>query len=380
MAAVAVPESPAAGIVLSGLSPEELGELLRSSLPALPPFRLRQIFAALARGVSSFAEISSLPFSLREELGARFRLRSSAVSARLEDRDGTVKLQILLEDGLRIEAVLLVSPGSIRGKNSRETESRRTACLSTQAGCPAGCVFCKTGTLSFVRNLSSAEIVEQFLHIRSLCPGIDNIVIMGMGEPLLNLGGLRKALTVLTSPEGLGISRRRITLSTCGITGGIRDLANRGPDLGLALSLTTAEEELRKRLMPITRSNPLEEVKEALRYYQRIRGRRITLEAVLLGGINTRRKDAEAMARFARGLDTVVNLIPWNPVEGLYFEGTPLREPKEDEAADFTRELARLGLKVTRRYRKGRGVAGACGQLGMAGPAADTKRSGADLN
>ena len=380
MAAVAVPESPAAGIVLSGLSPEELGELLRSSLPALPPFRLRQIFAALARGVSSFAEISSLPFSLREELGARFRLRSSAVSARLEDRDGTVKLQILLEDGLRIKAVLLVSPGSIRGKNSRETESRRTACLSTQAGCPAGCVFCKTGTLSFVRNLSSAEIVEQFLHIRSLCPGIDNIVIMGMGEPLLNLGGLRKALTVLTSPEGLGISRRRITLSTCGITGGIRDLADEGPDLGLALSLTTAEEELRKRLMPITRSNPLEEVKEALRYYQRIRGRRITLEAVLLGGINTRRKDAEAMARFARGLDTVVNLIPWNPVEGLYFEGTPLREPKEDEAADFARELARLGLKVTRRYRKGRGVAGACGQLGMAGPAADTKRSGADLN
>jgi 23S rRNA (adenine2503-C2)-methyltransferase len=380
MAAGAVPESPAAGIVLSGLPLEELGAFLRSSLPALPSFRSKQIFTALARGVPSFAEISSLPLALREELGARFRLRSSAVSARLEDRDGTVKLQILLEDGLRIEAVLLVSPGSIRGKDGRETAGRRTACLSTQAGCPAGCVFCKTGALSFVRNLSSAEIVEQFLHIRSLCPGIDNIVIMGMGEPLLNLGGLRKALAVLTSPEGLGISRRRITLSTCGIAGGIRDLADGGPDLGLALSLTTAEEELRKRLMPITRTNPLEEVKEALRYYQRIRGRRITLEAVLLGGVNTRRKDAEAMARFARGLDTVVNLIPWNPVEGLCFEGRPLREPKEDEAADFARELTGLGLKVTRRYRKGRGVAGACGQLGMAGPAADMKRPGAGPN
>jgi 23S rRNA (adenine2503-C2)-methyltransferase len=357
----AVPESP--GIVLSGLPPEELEDLLRASLPALPPFRSKQIFTALARGIPSFGEISSLPLALRNELEVRFRLRSSAVSARLEDRDGTVKLQILLEDGLKIEAVLLAAP---RGgeKNGPEAGGRRTACLSTQAGCPAGCVFCKTGTLAPARNLSSAEIVEQFLHIRSLCPGIDNIVIMGMGEPLLNLGELRKALAVLTSPRGLGISQRRITLSTCGIAGGIRDLAGGGPGLRLALSLTAADEELRRRLMPITRSNPLGDVKEALRYYQRIRRRRITLEAVLLGGINTRREDAQAMARFARGLDTVVNLIPWNPVEGLCFEGKPLKEPEEGEAAAFARELESLGLKVTRRYRKGRGVAGACGQLG----------------
>ncbi|MDR2184852.1 MAG: 23S rRNA (adenine(2503)-C(2))-methyltransferase RlmN [Treponema sp.] len=370
------PESPAAGMALSGLPLEELGELLRSSFPALPSFRSKQIFTALARGALSFGEIHSLPLTLRQELNSRFRLRSSAVSARLEDRDGTVKLQILLEDGLKIEAVLLVSPGSIRGKDGPEGGGRRTACLSTQAGCPAGCVFCKTGALSLARNLNSAEIVEQFLHIRSLCPGIDNIVIMGMGEPLFNLGALRKALTVLTSPEGLGISRRRITLSTCGIAGGIRDLAGGGPDLRLALSLTTAEEDLRKRLMPITRSNPLGEVKEALRCYQRIRRRRITLEAVLLGGINTRREDAEAMARFARGLETVVNLIPWNPVEGLCFEGRPLREPEEEEAAGFARELGRLGLKVTRRYRKGRGIAGACGQLGTARP--ETENFGAD--
>ncbi|MDR1373710.1 MAG: 23S rRNA (adenine(2503)-C(2))-methyltransferase RlmN [Treponema sp.] len=379
MAVGAVPESPAAGTVLSGLPLEELEGFFRCSLPALPSFRSKQIFTALARGTLSFNEIHSLPLTLREELHSRFRLRSSAVSARLEDQDGTVKLQILLEDGLKIEAVLLVSPGGIREKDGPNTGDRRTACLSTQAGCPAGCVFCKTGALSLARNLSSAEIVEQFLHIRSLCPGIDNIVIMGMGEPLLNLGELRKALAVLTSPEGLGISRRRITLSTCGITEGIRDLADRGPDLRLAVSLTAAEEDLRNRLMPIARSNPLKELKEALRCYQRIRGRRITLEAVLLGGINTRGKDAEALARFAQGLDTVVNLIPWNPVEGLCFEGKPLREPEEKETAGFARKLGNLGLKVTRRYRKGRGVAGACGQLGAVRPETNIKRSGADL-
>ncbi|MDR2434314.1 MAG: 23S rRNA (adenine(2503)-C(2))-methyltransferase RlmN [Treponema sp.] len=361
--------------VLCGLPPEELAALLNF----LPRFRAAQIFKWIAAGVSSFAEMKNLPLSLREELAGRFALRSSAVDARREDPDGTVKLGVRLADGARIEAVLLA------GGNGR-----RTACLSTQAGCPAGCVFCKTGSLGFTRNLTSAEIVEQFLFLRAAAleeaaaagegaaesraagakgragRAVANIVIMGMGEPLLNLAEVRRALAVITCRQGMDFSKRRITLSTCGIGAGIIDLAEKGPAVRLALSLTTADEALRRRLMPITEAHHLSEIKEALACFQRAGGGRITLELVLLGGINTRGEDAAALADFARGLDVVVNLIPWNPVEGLKTDdGRPLRQPSSGEAAAFASRLEAAGLKVTRRFRKGRGVMGACGQLGV---------------
>jgi 23S rRNA (adenine2503-C2)-methyltransferase len=307
--------------------------------------------------------MTDLPLKLREELAGRFRLSSSAVTGRYADPDGTVKLSVTLDDGAVIEAVLLTGPGR-----------RRTACLSTQAGCPAACVFCKTGALGFTRNLSSSEIVEQFLFLRAEAAGpgnegargIDSIVIMGMGEPLLNLAELRRALAVITAPAGIGFSKRRITVSTCGVTGGIIDLADKGPGVRLALSLTAADETLRRRLMPLTARYPLAAVKEALGYFQRTGGGRVTLEAVLLGGVNTGPEDAAAIADFARGLDAAINLIPWNPVEGLEFEGRPLREPSAKEVEGFRKRLEALGLTVTRRFRRGRGVMGACGQLGRA--------------
>ncbi|MDR1576029.1 MAG: 23S rRNA (adenine(2503)-C(2))-methyltransferase RlmN [Treponema sp.] len=358
--------------VLCGLPPEELAALLNF----LPRFRAAQIFKWIAAGVSSFMEMKNLPLSLREELAGRFALRSSAVDARCEDPDGTVKLGVGLADGAKIEAVLLAA-GS----------GRRTACISTQAGCPAGCVFCKTGSLGFTRNLGSAEMVEQFLFLRAAAleetagegaesgaagtkvkagHALANIVIMGMGEPLLNLAEVRRALAVITCRQGMDFSKRRITLSTCGIGAGIIDLADKGPAVRLALSLTTADEALRRRLMPITKAHPLSEIKEALAYFQRAGGGRITLELVLLGGVNTRGEDAAALADFARGLDVVVNLIPWNPVEGLKTDdGRPLRQPSSGEAAAFASRLEAAGLKVTRRFRKGRGVMGACGQLGV---------------
>jgi 23S rRNA (adenine2503-C2)-methyltransferase len=254
-----------------------------------------------------------------------------------------------------IEAVLL-----------EDGRGRRTACLSTQAGCAMGCVFCKTGALGFRRNLEAAEIVEQFLRLRAEGE-IANIVVMGMGEPLQNLPELRRALEVLCAPEGIGLSPRRITVSTAGIVEGIRDLTAAGPRVRLALSLTAAETGLRERLMPITRTNPLGELKAALVEYQERWGQRITLETVLLGGLNTREEDAAALAAFARGLDAVVNLIPWNPVEGMRFEGRPLQEPSPGEAAAFQARLEKRGLAVTRRLRKGRGIGGACGQLGVLG-------------
>lgn len=333
---------------LSGLPPEDLAALLTP----LPSYRAAQIFSWISRGAGTFDDMTDLPLSLRTELSGRFALYAGEVSAELRDPDGTVKLRITLNDGYCVEAVLL-----------SDGEGRRTACLSTQAGCPMGCVFCKTGSLGFRRNLDSAEIVSQFFRLREIAGDIANIVFMGMGEPLLNMEELRRAAVVLTG-GGQGFSPRRVTVSTCGIAAGIRDLAENGPRFRLALSLPSADEELRRRLMPAAAANPLSAVKEALRLYQTRTGQRITLETVLLGGVNTRPKDAEALAEFASGIKVVVNLIPWNPVEGMSFEGRPLREPDAGETARMSSRLEKLGLKVTRRYRKGRSIGGACGQLG----------------
>ena len=346
--------------VLAGLLAEDLAELLA----AYPSFRSRQIHQWICNGAGTFDEMTSLPVPLRKELTGMYKLFSTAAASQLSDTDGTVKLGIALEDGAFIEAVVL-----------SDAEGRKTACLSTQAGCAAACVFCKTGTLGLKRNLSAAEITGQFLHLKKRAPAISHIVIMGMGEPLLNLEELRKALSFFMEDGGLNISKRRITLSTCGIEAGLTDFADRGPDIRLALSLTTAQEELRQRLMPISRHNPLPCIKEALRYYQKKRNRRITLELVLLGGINTGIADAQAAADFSAGLDVVINLIPWNPVGGLEFEGRPLRPPTPRETAGFAAALESRGLNVTRRFRKGSGIAGACGQLGTLQKPAPTEKT-----
>ena len=326
---------------------------LQKELSFLQKYRAKQIFKWIARGVPDFEAMSDLPASLRMELKTRYTVRSGLVQTRLEAPDGTVKLQIKLLDGAAVEAVLLI-----------DGEDRKTACLSSQVGCPMGCAFCKTGTLGFLRNLSASEIVEQFLFLQDSCGPISNVVIMGMGEPLLNLDALRIAIGILCDSDGMGLSKRRFTLSTCGIANGIRSLADSGPDVRLALSLTTADQQLRERLMPITRTEPLDKVKVALDYFQKKQKKRITLEAVLLAGLNTRVEDADAMAQFASGLEIVINLIPWNPVEGVGLDGEPFHEPSESEVSRYEHMLSDRGLNVTRRYKKGRGVSGACGQLG----------------
>ena len=335
--------------ILTALDEEDLANLLSP----LPSFRARQIFRWIYRGAGSFDEMTDLPFSLREDLKQRFTLYGSAVKKTLAGRDGTVKLLVGLSGGAHAEAVLL-----------KDGKGRFTACLSVQSGCPVGCVFCKTGSVGFIRNLEAYEIAEQFLHLsREASSPIENIVVMGMGEPLLNLARLRKALGLITG--GKGLSPRRITVSTSGIPQGILDMAENGPKTELAFSITAAREDLRRRLMPGVREFSLSEIKAALSVYQEKTGRRITLETVLLGGINTGSEDAGALRDFARGLFAAVNVIPWNPVEGLCFEGKPLREPSPSELEGFIRRLENGGLKVTRRYRRGRDVSGACGQLGL---------------
>ena len=323
---------------------------LESILAPLPRYRAVQVFSWISSGVDSFQAMNNLPLEQRRELDGRFCLRKTTLIEKLEDGAGAAKLRIGVSGGA-VEAVVLT-----------DGAGRRTACLSTQLGCAMGCVFCRTGLMGLTRNLDSAEITEQFYHIRKFYPDIANIVFMGMGEPLLNLPELRRALDVLCRK----MSPRRVTVSTCGLVDGIESLACEGPAVRLAVSITSAREELRRRLMPVSAANPLRRLKEALLHHQERQRRRITLEAVLLGGINSGADDASAMAAFAEGLDVVVNLIPWNPVEGLCFEGVPLREPSAGELYRFCAELEKRGLKTVLRRKKGRSVCGACGQLGVA--------------
>jgi 23S rRNA (adenine2503-C2)-methyltransferase len=327
----------------AGLLPEEL----TVALSLRPAFRGRQVFRWIASGAASFADMTDLPAADRERLSP-MPLYSSTIDASIASDDGSVKLKIRLSDGAAVESVLLT-----------DAEGRMTACLSTQVGCPMACAFCKTGTLGFLRNLDQDEMVEQYLHLAALRGKPSNIVFMGMGEPLINLEALRRAITIFTHPDGFAISRRKITISTCGIAPAIRDLADNGPHVRLAVSLTAATDELRSALMPVNRSWNLAALKDALLYYQQKTGDRITLEAAIMGGENSSVASASAMADWIYPLNVQVNVIPWNPVPGL-----PYREPERGEAAAFEAELVRRGVNAIRRARRGRGVSGACGQLG----------------
>jgi len=345
---------------LAGIDLLQLQELLTH----LPKYRSSQIYGWILNGKTSFEQMSNIPLALQNELCENYNIFSGRVINRLEDTN-TSKIAIKLQDENIIEAVLL-----------SDNKNRLTACLSTQAGCPAGCIFCKTGSLGFKRNLQSNEIIEQFLFLKnSVSSGkknghiIDNVVIMGMGEPLLNLENLKKAINVLCDKKGLNLSLRRITVSTCGICEGLFDIAKNGPYARIALSLVTADETLRRKLMPLAKNNPLKDLKDALLLYQKNGGGRITLEIPLLalkeaGGINISAKDASCISDFAKDLDSVINIIPWNPAEGLKFENKDLREPSKKETEDFIKLLESLNLKVTARLHKGKKISGACGQLG----------------
>ena len=291
--------------------------------------------------------MSELPETLKETL-ARTPQFATRITDTLSDPDGTAKLRIALPGGAAIECVLL------------ETETgRKTACLSTQAGCAMACAFCKTGTLGLGRNLDAAEIIEQFHHLSRSFGPIGNIVFMGMGEPLENLSALRKAIAIFTHPRGLSMSLRRMTVSTCGVVPGIRSLADEGPEVGIAVSLVSADDEKRKNLMPAARMWDLAELKKALAYHQKKTKNRLTIEIVLLRGINDDARDAQRLIAFARGLSVIVNIIPWNPVEGL-----PFQEPKEEAVQLYYDALQKAGIPAVRRFRRGLKIGGACGQLG----------------
>lgn len=334
-------------VSLCGLLPDQLVP----SLEIRPAFRGKQLFEWIhQKGAPDFDSMTSLPADLRARLtdsyGSPF---SSSIAEVHEDSDGTVKILLRLHDGERIESVLLL-----------DENSRRTACLSSQIGCALGCTFCRTGTMGLIRDLSAGEIVEQYLHLRARYGDIHNIVFMGMGEPLMNLSEVLRAIEVFHHPRGLNIGMRRMTISTSGILDGIDQLAQSGLQVRLAVSLITADQELRARLMPIARSVQLDKLQAALVRFQQAQGRRITLEYVVFHGRNTRPEDVEALVRFAKPLRVLVNIIPWNPVEGMDFQ-----EPAEREVKQFQQALEQRGISTSRRYRRGRGINGACGQLAV---------------
>jgi 23S rRNA (adenine2503-C2)-methyltransferase len=303
--------------------------------------------------------MTDLPLSERERLKSLFpRIASSESATEVEDPDGSLKIQLRLGDGAAVECVLL-----------EDIEGRKTACLSSQVGCPMGCAFCRTGALGYLRDLSAGEIMEQFhlLFARRREGPISNVVFMGMGEPCANLAAVRKAISILSG--GVGISLRKITISTCGLVPGILDLAENGPAVRLAVSLTVADDELRSRLMPVNRSWGLDALKDALAAYQGATGERITLECAIMGGVNSSPASARQLIDWIGRLQVQVNVIPWNKVPGL-----PFAEPSRDELEAYMAALDAAGIVASRRMRRGRGVMGACGQLGDTLRAPEKKR------
>ena len=310
-------------------------------------FRGVQLFSWVHKPVFDFGEMTDLPCAMRERLRQGAVIRSTRVTNELLDRDGTVKLRMMLSDGSAVETVLLT-----------DRNGRRTACLSTQVGCGMGCRFCRTGQIGLTRNCSDYEIVEQLLSFVHRYGRITNVVFMGMGEPLHNVEAVRKVIAVLHNEHGQGIGLRRITISTCGVVEGIRRLTECGPHVRMAFSLITADPELRVKLVPSAVKYDLDSIRRALLEYQKVTGMRITFEVVLLRGITDRPRDVELLSSYVRPLNVVVNLISWNPVPGMSF-----RRPTPEEVQEFRERLERSGIPTTQRYRRGLSVSGACGQL-----------------
>jgi 23S rRNA (adenine2503-C2)-methyltransferase len=293
--------------------------------------------------------MTDLSKRFREQLAARFRVRRGEVVAERADPGGTRCFVVKLADGNTIETVLIPE------------EDRRTVCVSTQVGCPVACVFCASGLDGLIRNLTPGEIVEQVLLVQDALPEgerVSNVVVMGIGEPTMNLSALSQALETWNDPRAVGIGARRITISTIGYPARIDRLAALRKEFGLAISLHAPRQDLREKLVPNGGQVPLAELIAAARRYFDATGRRITFEYVLIEGQNASEREAQELARLLAGLSCHVNLIPVNPVEGL-----PWRRPPPDAIERFKAILLRAGLDATVRHPRGDGIAAACGQL-----------------
>lgn len=345
-------------------TPVNLYELTYESLVELvvgwgePKFRAKQIWDWLYdKRVSDFAAMRNLPGSLRERLESETRLGLLEVSTEQRSKDGTVKRLYRLPDGQLIESVLMPYD-----------DDRRTACISTQAGCAMGCVFCATGQMGFARNLTSTEIFEQAVHfardLQAEGERLSNVVFMGMGEPFHNYD--ETLLTVRRLMDDLGIGARHITVSTVGLVPQIRRFADEGLQVRLAISLHAATDDERGALLPVNKRWPLDELMDACRYYIQQTGRRVTFEWALIHGETDTSEQAHALGRLLEGMLCHVNAIPLNPTDG-YAGG-----PSGIEAADhFMAILHGYGVSATVRVRRGIDINAGCGQLKAAVIASD---------
>jgi 23S rRNA (adenine2503-C2)-methyltransferase len=316
-----------------------------------PAYRCKQVISSLARGAPSFEAMRDLPASLREALAGELRVTSLTPIARSEaDRGLTTKTLYELDGGHSVEAVVM------------RYSDRSTLCISSQAGCPVGCPFCATGRFPFGRNLKAHEIVEQAVDAQRTLAAegrrLSHVVFMGMGEPMANYQAVMDAVRMLADPELLGLSPRRIVVSTSGLIPRIEQLSGEGLPLTLAISLHAARDELRDVLVPVNRKYPVRELVAAAQAYAEKTGRRVSYEWVMLGGVNDTDRDARELGALLRGRLAHVNLIPFNPVAG-----TPYAAPGRASIREFREMIAAQGLNVTVRDTRGRDADAACGQL-----------------
>lgn len=347
------------------------GETLESLTASLgergeKPFRARQVLDWLyKKRARSWDDMTNLPKGLRAWLEGQYTLMPASLVLNRQSADVTDKLLLELEDLSLIETVIIRAPQDGVGVD----HSRKTICISTQVGCAMGCVFCASGLAGLRRDMSAGEIVAQLLQVcyaedrrtpraRAELASFDNIVVMGMGEPLANYDALIRALTIVNAGWGLGFGARRITVSTSGLVPKIIRLADEPLGFRLAVSLHGATDEVRTRIMPVNRAYPLAKLLPAVRAFTERHGRMVTLEFILIADVNDSAEQARRLRDIALDLHAHVNLIPYNTVEGL-----PWKRPEAARQAAFARILDRAGVSVTLRREKGHDIAAACGQL-----------------
>ncbi len=330
-----------------------------------PSYRARQIRKwILQQRVTDFRLMTNLPAALRDQLAGAFVVNALTIIRHQSSPDGTEKLLVGLADGRQVECVLL------------RDGQRRSICVSSQVGCAMGCVFCASGLDGVERNLTRGEILAQMLLLQSLLPDderISHIVMMGMGEPLANLNHVLGALHWASSGEGLGISPRRITISTVGLPAAIDRLAQLDCRYNLAISLHAPNDELRNQLVPVNRRIGIEALLNASDRYFQVSGRRLTFEYVLLAGINDSPELARQLARCLAGRCQLLNVIPYNPVAGL-----PWQTPSAESIRQFRDVLTGAGIEIRFRQRKGDQINAACGQLRRSPPAVNVLPGPAD--
>jgi len=317
---------------------------------AQPAFRARQIRKWLVqKRAIDFESMTDLPRGLRGQLQESFTAMPLQVARHQTSPDGTEKLLVRLHDGNHVECVLL------------RDGLRRSICVSSQVGCAMGCVFCASGLDGVDRNLTGGEIIAQMLLLQRLLPDeerLSHIVMMGMGEPLANLDNVLTALNLASCPDGLGISPRRITISTVGLPPAVDRLARMDCRFNLAISLHAPNDELRNQLVPVNHKVGIQSLMEAADRYFQVSGRRLTFEYVLLAGLNDSEVQARQLAGLLRGRCQLLNVIPYNPVAGL-----PYKTPSPAAVTEFRRILMAAGIEIKFRQRKGDKINAACGQL-----------------